>query len=121
MINIKQFTNLKTPAASEEIQIDFPEPGNTYIYNRMIPEHSFTKMGYCCEPKGIGYPIYLEFSNNSSQGKRFYVGKTGMFEFQDEVWKDINESEEEYTASVTCYAVWVPKNIKFTLEYSYEE
>jgi len=124
MINIKQLTNndITQSTPTKSVQVVFPDKTIDVTYYKMVPVHSFTKMGYCCEPKGIGYPIFLDFSgNNSIDSRYFLVGKTGMFEFQDEIWKNINESEEEYTASITCYAVWVPQDIKFTLEYSYEE
>jgi len=117
MNNLKQITNfdvLDAPSIVEEIIIG----GETinYNYKQITLIGNITKLGYCCEVKGIGYPIFLTFNNTSK--KKFEIGKTGMFEFQEEQWKNINDIEsEEQTAIVYCIEVEVPEGIKFTLDY----
>ena len=126
MTNIKQITNYDLVGAdttSHTIQ----KAGETiswnyYIVPSSLLEHSFSKMGYCCEPMGIAYPIFLQIEGSSGGLQEFQIGKTGMFEFQKEKWKDVNSEvdPEEHTAEVVCLAVHVPTGIKFTLDYCYE-
>ena len=124
MNNIKQLTNFDIQNATikeKEIykggdlgeEISYPY---LTITQAMLGAPIF-KMGYCCEVKGINYPIFLTVNNIEHE---FQIGKTGMFEFQPETWKDINVSEEEYETNITVTQILVPKDIKFVLDYTYE-
>ena len=128
MNNIKQLTNFDIQNATEVRkrilkggdlgeEIPYP-PGYPYltITQAMLGAPIF-KMGYCCEVKGINYPIFLTVNNIEHE---FQIGKTGMFEFQPETWKDINVSEEEYETNIKVTQILVPKDIKFVLDYTYE-
>lgn len=101
MYNIKQKTNfdiknleshIKTVTiAGVEKQISY----KTIIFSNA---EKVIKIGYCCEPRGIGVPIFLKINNNSTNFP-IYIGKTGMFETQPDTWKNINDEEakeEEY-------------------------
>ncbi len=84
-------------------------------YATAIDGVNILKFGYCCEEKGILYPIYLNFGGGFEP---FQIGKEGMYEMQPETWKDINNSEsEEDTSNVIITGIRVPKNIDFTLDY----
>lgn len=125
MINIRQLTNydvagiassetkriLKGGDKGEYIDYDY------YIIPTSMLGNNITKMGYCCEVKGIAYPIFLTINDIETQ---FELGKTGMFEFQDETWKDVNGDDTERVAQVIVSEVKVPKDIKFTLDYCYD-
>ena len=77
------------------------------------------KLGYCCEPKGIGYPIFL---NINDRLKQFEIGKTGMFEFQKDEWRNVNNDPDTvYISEILTTEVQVPKNIAFTLDYCFDE
>lgn len=121
MYNIKQITDQTQPKT--EIYKDVIIAGDPstkkvqyYIYD-LIGEA--VKIGYCCEPKYIGYPIFLVFKEGEEETNpiSFEVGKTGMFEFQPETYYNINDFTEEYTAIVHCTKVSVPAGCKFVFDY----
>lgn len=75
------------------------------------------KLGYTCEPKGSQYPIYLMVQNSY---KEIWIGITGMFEIQPELFKNINdESAEDIELIPHVTAIQVPKDIVFKLDYAY--
>lgn len=127
MYDIKQITNydLSSPVTSYyTIEID-SEPRKVNVaggafqediyyavisFNKDIP-----KFGYCCEPKALAYPIFIN-------GKEFQIGKTGMFEVQPEEWIDVNDEESyEQETNVTVRAIEVPVGFNFKLDYIYPD
>ena len=122
MNNLKQITNFDILDAPSKTRVIMKAGELTSYPYRVIDisklKGSTTKLGYCCEVKGIAYPIFLTFQGQGEA--EFEIGKTGMFEFQDETWKNVNGDNEERIATVICTQVEVPDNIKFTLDYFYE-
>ena len=110
----------KTPVSPPKTIIMPPGSGTTIEYNYYdfeLPTNTF-KIGYCCEPKGISYPIFITTTTSAEQ--KFEIGKTGMFEVQPEDWKNINvDQEEEETAEVYVTKVSFPSNIKFVFDYCF--
>lgn len=124
MADIKQVTNYSNqlgPAVNEQIHKKGEKDPITYAYHsiRNIPSN-VAKIGYCCEPKGIAYPIFL-LSQGESDWKEYQIGKTGMLEVQPEEWKDVNSENEEDREGLTAYTyiigIKVPDRIKFVLDY----
>ena len=120
MVNIRQLTNYDLKNASTVTKY-FPKAGQTasrsyYVITQSMLGAPVSKMGYCCETKGIAYPVYLTINGIETE---FQIGKTGMFEFQEETWRNINGDNIERTAEVFCTEVKVPVDIKFTLDYCY--
>ena len=119
MINIAQITNFDLASASTiqktihrggegtTVTADYKE-----ITQSMLGGKPIFKMGYCTEVKGIDLPIFLTV--NGEEEKEFQVGKTGMYEFQPEVW-----GAEEHPLEVEVTNIAVPANIVFTLDYCY--
>ena len=125
--NIKQITgydvedkpsvnyDIVVPKWTEEGIVDVTE---TKEYKTALTNVEIIKMGYCCEPKGIIYPIFLEINGQYEQIK---IGKDGMYEMQPEDWIDINDEEaEEKRSDVKITGIRVPANLNFTLEYVIE-
>lgn len=87
----------------------------TVDYKTAVDGVNILKMGYCCEPKGIDYPIYLQMNGSY---KEFKVGRDGMYEMQPENWQNVNLSDPtEKTTDIIITGVRVPANIEFTLDY----
>ncbi len=82
-----------------------------------LRDKKIIKLGYCCEPKGHIYPIFLKM--NGTYSTPFYIGRDGMYEMQRENFQDINSEDEddESTSNVLITEVMVPADIDFTLEY----
>ena len=124
MINISQITNFdlaSAPAVSKIIHKggDGTRVRKNYkvITQATLGGHPAFKLGYCVEDKGIGYPIFLTIKGVE---KEFQVGQTGMYEFQPETWRDINDAEsEEKIAEVEVTSIAVPADLVFTLDYCY--
>ena len=124
MATIKQITNFDLKNISpvtKEVTIAGAEGIKQNIPYKEITQEMFgssvEKLGYICEPKGIIYPIILTINNIEQEVQ---IGKTGIFEFQPETWKDVNnEKSEEETAIVYVSSVFVPADIQFTLDFSY--
>ena len=118
MHNIKQITDLTTNNREEIIKDRITVAGSTLTnvsYYRYTLDGTAIKLGYCCEVKGIGYPIFLTFDDNTETA--FEIGKTGMYEFQPEDYYDVNADTEEKTAIIKCIKVAIPADLKFTLDY----
>lgn len=120
MNNIGQLTNydlVDTPTTPYTVIVGgrvFTDYPYKIITTEKLKRETF-KLGYCCEPRGIGFPILLAFSSNVTELRdytSFEVGKTGMFEFQPE---DFNDTDNP----VVCYKIAVPADIDFTLDYVY--
>ena len=104
-------------------EIPIPPTGSQYVTvnyrKKTFVDPNINKIGYCCEPLGNSYPIFLDFGNGE---QAFYVSKGGMYEFQAEDYTDqsIIESEDEefpiQTAEVKLKGIAVPEDIKFTLD-----
>ena len=78
------------------------------------------KLGYCCEPKGIGSWIYL-YLETKEQAVPIQIGKSGMFEVQPETYLKLNEEgiNEQIDMKMKIIAIEIPKNIEFTLDFAY--
>lgn len=123
--NIRQLTNF-------DIQ-DYDVIGQYQIEN--IPDSALkdyvhiqfdkvvSKLGYCCEVRAIGYPIILYLENGTTA--KIEVGKSGIFEFQPEIFINqfIDEEEniniENVELKINITGVDVPKDFTFTLDYAY--
>lgn len=92
------------------------DTGEVPDYIVALKDKRIIKLGYCCEPKGHIYPIFLKM--NGVYSTPFYIGKDGMYEMQKETFQDANSSEEESTSEVIITEVMVPADIDFTLEYA---
>lgn len=87
----------------------------TVDYKLALDGVNILKLGYCCEPKGVDYPIYLQMNGSYQE---FKVGKNGMYEMQPEEWKNVNiQDPVEKTTDVLITGVRVPAGIEFTLDY----
>lgn len=85
------------------------------IYKTAIDGINILKLGYCCENKGIIYPIFLQMNGTY---KQFQIGKNGIYEMQPENWKNVNDpNSEDKTSTITITGVRIPKDINFTLDY----
>lgn len=74
------------------------------------------KLGYCCEPKGVDYPIYLTIKGQGTLP--FKVGRNGIYEMQSEDWKNVNiQDPVDKTTDIIVTGVQVPEGIEFTLDY----
>lgn len=122
--NIKQITGydikdkpsiyyqIIVPKKTDEGVIDVTE---TVEYKTILTNVEILKLGYCCESKGIIYPIFLEMDNSYKQIK---IGKDGMYEMQPENWVDNSDIEpEDRITDIIITGVRVPNNINFTLDY----
>ena len=125
MNNIRQITNFDLEGASEVTkQIDKGgDKGETISYqyivitSSMLGSENVFKFGYCANNnQGINYPIFLVLNGVETE---FQIGKTGMFEFQPETWKDVNDDDTEREATVSLSSVLVPKNMAFCIDYCY--
>ena len=98
MYDIKQITNydiLNNGTITKTVRVGGDKGYDRTVTYKII---SFAlpgviKLGYCCEPKAIQYPIFLRAI--SENAKEFQIGKSGMFEIQSEEWQDINNEEME--------------------------
>lgn len=128
MNNIRQLTNfssevLAAPIVSHTVLIgnDHYETIDYYELSATIltgsEEVPVNKIGYVCEPKGIGYPIFIETGGTV---RSFEIGKTGMFEAQTEVFRNINDTDaEEIECLPKITQVEVPKDMVFNLDYAF--
>lgn len=100
MINIKQYTNY-----------DATVEGDYFVIP--ISAGAF-KLGFCGDTQSIGKTIILTINGAD---KPFEIGKTGMFEYQPEVYKDINSEDQEMREAVVYTTqVKIPKDLVFTLD-----
>ena len=118
-VNIQQVTPYDLEGmATENHNLTFPDghiENITYI-SLFSETKKIVKFGYCCEPKGIVYPIRLNINNTGY--KFFQVGRDGIYEMQPEQWTNVNdENAEEKTSKVILTGIYVPQGINFTFEY----
>ena len=103
----------------------FTEEDKEFLYLKFfLPIH---KMGYNCSPNGMGQKV--KFSQ-TIEGKSIYddfiIGKSCVFEYQqEEVLTDKDNIEETYI-NVSVYSIKIPlsyadkkSNIKFVLNYAW--
>ena len=130
-VNISQITDedLKTlPAINKTIEVQkvvqlpatsqwvFLKENKQVPYKVAVDNVKIFKLGYCCEPKGIDFPIFIKINGNYEEIR---LGKRCMQECQPEEWRDVNKGEKDNkVAEVTISAVMVPANIDFTLDYA---
>lgn len=133
MYNIKQLTNFDVKDNTIEEKTFFVGGETSITHNyRIIPYNqllglvggendliiSINKLGYCVNSnQGINYPIYITFEDGAEE--TFYIGKTGIFEFQPEEWTDVNDDKIERTATVSVKRILVPDNVSFVLDYCF--
>ena len=87
------------------------------ITSAMLGSSNVTKMGYIANSNPArNYPIFLTLNGTETE---FQLGKTGMFEFHDEAWKDVNVPTDEKIATVSLSEVKVPVGFNFCLDYCY--
>lgn len=146
LYNVKQITNYDFPALDlnnidptnppKSYQIPVPqmvfENGlwvfkkiNMTVYYRTVLSgfnNGIPKLSYCCEPKGVAYPIFLNFGT-TDEWHPFYLSERGMYEINFEriveKYEDDfgNRLEEEIKADPHITGVRVPYDINFTLDY----
>ena len=129
--NIKQVTNYdiqgngtvdyniavprRNSTPNENGEYDIINSSETVPYKTALSNIQILKLGYCCEPKGALYPIFLEINGSYKEIK---IGRDGIYEMQPETWTNINDSNaEEKTSNVIITGVRVPAEINFTLDY----
>lgn len=84
-------------------------------YISAVSGKDIIKLGYCCEPKGHIYPIFLKV-----QGiyRMISINKNGIYEMQPESWTDSEMADAEAQQTNTIVTeILVPDGIDFTLEY----
>ena len=116
--NIKQITNYDISGyPTVNYSITFPNGDvKTVPYITALDGSQIVKLGYCCEPKGIDYPIYLTIKGQGTLP--FKVGRDGMYEMQSEDWKNVNiQDSMNKTTDIIITGVQVPEGIEFTLDY----
>lgn len=91
------------------------------IDNSILGSTAIHKMGYCSNSNyGKDFPIFLTLNGIE---KDYYIGKTGMYEFQREDWDDVNDprdpSSDTGPAEVSLSRVLVPADFSFCLDYCY--
>ena len=108
-----QKTIRKGGSAGTTVTVDY-----YVIPSSKLGNDNITKMGYCTnDNRGKNYPIFLTLNGTETE---FQIGKTGMFEFQPESWKNINDDDqEERVATVALSEVKVPVGFNFCLDYYY--
>ena len=112
MYNIKQLTNFDVQdiAPTSIGSIDY-----IVISSDILGSDNIHKLGYCVNNNvGIYRPIYITINAIPT---KFSIGNTGIFEFQEEEWRDVNDDNLERIASVSVSEVYVPAGIPFVLDY----
>lgn len=86
-----------------------PDPNNVNYpsYKKILSNVEIIKFGYCCENKGILYPIII---NIDGKYQMIFPNKEGIYEMQPE------EFQEETTDCIVT-EILVPEGIEFTLDY----
>lgn len=125
MVNLKQITNYDVGNADEVTKAIYKggDKGEIIGYpykiitSAMLGSENIFKFGYCTNSNpGINYPIFLVLNGIETE---FQLGKTGMFEFHPEQWRDVNADDEERTMETYLSQVLVPANITFCIDYCY--
>lgn len=120
MNNIRQKTNFDLTGGEEKTVRVGGDKGETrtLTYKSILFESNVFKLGYCTnDNEGMNYPIFLVFS--TGEEKEFKIGKTGMFEFQPEEWRDVNDDDTERTAEVFVTELKVFEDVPFVVDYCY--
>lgn len=123
--NIKQVTNhdlRNTPTVTHLVKVARRENDGTIKivpinkkYKTAVTGVSIAKLGYCCEQRGIDFPIFLQINGSWEE---IQIGKEGMYEMQPETYLDENSDDGYKTSTVRVTAVQVPDDIRFTLDYA---
>ena len=103
VINATDFTQGNYNIGDKKVTVTFK-----IVDEHLLGSDNVQKFGFCMNSnQGIGFPILLNESNNI-----FYLGKTGMFEWQKEDWQDVNGKTEEerelHEATYPLYRIYVP-------------
>lgn len=113
----KQITNNDIEdKPSSTYSIEVPTKDGTTIetveYKTIVEDVRIIKLGYCCEEKGVIYPIFLK---SDTEYKQFKLNESGMFELDPVRYKDNPTKEKTHNVNVT--GVKVPVGIEFTFDY----
>jgi hypothetical protein len=120
MNNIRQQTNFDlTGSETKTVRVGSDQgETRTLTYKSIIFEKPISKFGYCTnDNEGMNYPIFIVFDDGAE--KEFQIGKTGMFEFQPDEWRDVNDDDEERTLEVFATEVKIYENVPFVIDYCY--
>ena len=118
MNNIRQKTNFDLVGGEPKDVYVGGELRTDLTYKRILFESNVFKLGYCTNNnEGMNYPIFLVFS--TGEEREFQIGKTGMFEFQPEEWRDANDDDTERTAEVSVTELKVFEDVSFVVDYCY--
>lgn len=117
--NIKQLTQ-KDIYGDDEIKSYIGKNGKQEHchYKKLIENTEIIKIGYCCEPSGTAYPIFIK-RNIDNNYKPYFIYKNGMYEVQPEVieYKDENGAVIKEETDCIITDIEVPVDINFTLDY----
>lgn len=114
MSNIRQKTNFDLTG---DIEIRNDIPYKTLIFDDDQGKTPVYKFGYCVnDNQGINYPIFIYFSENDNEGKEFQIGKTGMFEIQQEELPNASETEDS-EIKVGIYKLLISTLVPFVVDY----
>ena len=117
MYLIKQITNHDIEdKPSSYHTIDIPTKEGTISeeveYKTIFEDIEIIKLGYCCEEKGVIYPIFLKDTGDYNE---FKLNERCMFEVDPQRFN--NEPKKEKRNNVIITGVEVPVGINFTLDY----
>lgn len=136
MYNIRQLTNHDLNSSPEMTKVNVLIGGDKGEYKDVVFKQitseklgsdNVIKFGFCMNSNpGIGFPIYINGTDDNIN--RFYLGKTGMLEWQPEDWQDVNVDEEIRTAVYPIHTFYIPigttdetyKDFDFVLDYCYQ-
>jgi hypothetical protein len=108
----------------EELTYTRPlQPIGKVKYKRFDPGVPVIKFGFCMNTNsGIGFPIYISKTNSFDDAVCLYLGKTGMYEWQPEEWRDVNDEgyNTEQTAEVQIQTFWLPYSVTDPAENEYK-
>lgn len=113
----KQITNHNIedkPSSYYTIEIPTREGSISQVieYKTILEDVRIIKFGYCCEERGVVYPIILK---NNGIYKQFKINEKCMFELDPERFK--NNPAKEKTHNVNITGVKIPVGIDFTFDY----
>lgn len=57
-----------------------------------IGQGNIIKLGYSCRPSLTQFPIFLKYASDTTKEYQIYIGKTGFFESQPDIWMDVNNA-----------------------------
>lgn len=123
LYNLRQLTNFDIQEGyvnAGQHKVLYVEDSIPVDYVHIDFEKPVSKLGYCCEPRAIGYPIILYFDNNKQD--EFEIGKTGMFEVQIETFRNKDKKTEKINnidIQINITGIDIPKDFNFVLDYAY--